>query len=287
MMNKEKWQKELSKLQLTEQQKKNINQTIIHSKRPKRQVNWTMVIAPVFVFTALFFLYLISNDDFVSPINQASKPVTDSYETEHLTELIRRGKHVAIISVLLIINGILATIVFFTMRRWQKPKILKLRKTVYSWRYVLIFIAPFIISAIGGILQMLELDIQWLKFSIFILIIIFQILLSFYFARNTSGTIYCPHCSHSFSKKEQIKMVWHFKMELHCPSCNEKLFYTKKYRQIIGVLTMQTTATLIFSPYFGLPLPLNILCVAIFILVICLVIMPLYLDLKKEEEFLF
>lgn len=55
MMNKEKWQKELSKLQLTEQQKMKIKQTIIHSKRPKRQVNWTIVIAPIFVFTALFF----------------------------------------------------------------------------------------------------------------------------------------------------------------------------------------------------------------------------------------
>lgn len=158
-----------------------------------------------FCFYCIVFWYLISNADFVSPINQASKPVTDSYETEHLTELIRRGKHVAVISLLLIINGILATMVFFKMKRWQKPKILKLRKIVYSWRYVLIFIVPFIISAIGGMLQMLEMDIQWLKFSIFILIIIFQILLSFYFARNTTGNVCCLHCSHSFSKGSKLK----------------------------------------------------------------------------------
>lgn len=97
-------------------------QTIDHSKRPKRHKNWTIVIAPIFVFTALFFLYLITNDPFVSPLNQASDPVTESYENEHSAEVIRRGKHVAIISLLLILNGVLATIVFFTMKRWKNRK---------------------------------------------------------------------------------------------------------------------------------------------------------------------
>ena len=82
-------------------------------------------------------------------------------------------------------------------------------------------------------------------------------------------------------------MIWQFKMELRCPSCNEKLYYSKKYRQIMGGLTMQTSAILILSPYFGLPIPLTILCIVIFTLVMFFVIMPLYLEIQKEEEFLF
>lgn len=286
MMIKEKWQQELTRLHLTEQQKINLMQTIDHSKRPKRQKNWTIVIAPIFVFTALFFLYLMTNDPFVSPLNQASDPVTESYENEHSAEVIRRGKHVAIISLLLILNGVLATIVFFTMKRWQKPKIRKLCETVYRWRYLLIILSPFIVYAIGSLIQMFEVDIQWLKLSIFMLIIILQIVLLFYFARNTTGEVCCPHCRHSYSKKEQIKMVCKLKMELRCPLCKEKLFYSRKYRQIIGGLSMLISPTIIFSSSFGLPTTLTILCLVFYVLTMFLVVMPLYLELTEEEEFL-
>lgn len=73
-MIKEKWQQELSKLQLTDQQKSKLMQTIDQSKRPKRQMNWTIVIAPIFVFTAVFFLYLFANGGIVSPPNPGIKP---------------------------------------------------------------------------------------------------------------------------------------------------------------------------------------------------------------------
>lgn len=286
-MIKEKWQQELSKMQLTEQQKINLKQMVDRSKRPKRQINWTIVIAPIFVFTAVFFLYLLTNDVIVSTPNQASSPVVENYEREQLAEVIRRGKHVVIISLLLIINGVFATIVFFTMKRWQKPKIRKLRKIVYKLRYLLIILSPFIVYAIGSLIQKFEVDIQWLKLSIFILIIILQIVLLFYFARNTTGDVRCPHCHHSYSKKEQIKMVCKLKMELRCPSCNEKLFYSKKYRQIIGAISMLTTPTIIFSSSFGLPIILTILCLAIYILTIFFVVLPLYLEITEEEVFLY
>ncbi|AMO86039.1 hypothetical protein B857_03597 [Solibacillus isronensis B3W22] len=287
MMIKEKWQQELSRVQLTEQQKINLMQMIDHSKRPKRHKNWTIVIAPIFVFTALFFLYLMTNDPFVSPLNQASDPVTESYENEHSAEVIRRGKHVAIISLLLILNGVLATIVFFTMKRWQKPKIRKLRETVYRWRYLLIILSPFIVYAIGSLIQMYEVDIQWLKLSIFMLINILQIVLLFYFARNRTRKVCCPHCGYSYSEKEQRKMVCKFQLELRCPSCKQKLFYSKKYRQIIGGLSMLTTPTIIFSSSFGLPISLTILSLAFYVPAMFFIVMPLYLELTEEEEFLF
>ncbi len=286
-MIKEKWQQELSKMQLTERQKLNLKQTVDRSKRPKRQTNWSIVIAPIFVFTAVFILYLFTNDVIVSPPNQASSPVLENFEREQLAEDIRRGKHVAIISLLLIINGVFFTIVFFTMKRWQKPKVLQLRKTVYKLRYLLIAISPFIVYAIGSLVQMFEVDIQWLKLSIFMLILILQIVLLFYFARNTTGEVCCPHCRHSYSKKEQIKIVCKLKMELRCPTCNEKLFYTKKYRQIIGGLSMLTSPTIIFSSSFDLPITLTILCLAFYVLTMFFVVMPLYLELTEKEEFLF
>lgn len=286
-MIKEKWQQELSKMQLTERQKLNLKQTVDRSKRPKRQTNWSIVIAPIFVFTAVFILYLFTNDVIVSPPNQASSPVLENFEREQLAEDIRRGKHVAIISLLLIINGVFFTIVFFTMKRWQKPKVLQLRKTVYKLRYLLIAISPFIVYAIGSLIQMFEVDIQWLKLSIFMLILILQIVLLLYFARNTTGEVCCPHCRHSYSKKEQIKIVCKLKMELRCPTCNEKLFYTKKYRQIIGGLSMLTSPTIIFSSSFDLPITLTILCLAFYVLTMFFVVMPLYLELTEKEEFLF
>ena len=286
-MIKEKWQQELSKMQLTERQKLNLKQTVDRSKRPKRQTNWSIVIAPIFVFTAVFILYLFTNDVIVSPPNQASSPVLENFERVQLAEDIRRGKHVAIISLLLIINGVFFTIVFFTMKRWQKPKVLQLRKTVYKLRYLLIAISPFIVYAIGSLVQMFEVDIQWLKLSIFMLILILQIVLLFYFARNTTGEVCCPHCRHSYSKKEQIKIVCKLKMELRCPTCNEKLFYTKKYRQIIGGLSMLTSPTIIFSSSFDLPITLTILCLAFYVLIMFFVVMPLYLELTEKEEFLF
>lgn len=286
-MIKEKWQQELSKMQLTERQKLNLKQTVDRSKRPKRQTNWSIVIAPIFVFTAVFILYLFTNDVIVSPPNQASSPVLENFERVQLAEDIRRGKHVAIISLLLIINGVFFTIVFFTMKRWQKPKVLQLRKTVYKLRYLLIAISPFIVYAIGSLIQMFEVDIQWLKLSIFMLILILQIVLLFYFARNTTGEVCCPHCRHSYSKKEQIKIVCKLKMELRCPTCNEKLFYTKKYRQIIGGLSMLTSPTIIFSSSFDLPITLTILCLAFYVLIMFFVVMPLYLELTEKEEFLF
>ena len=116
-MIKEKWQQELSKLQLTEQQKSKLKQTIDQSKRPKRQTNWTIIIAPIFVFTAVLFLYLFTNEGIVLSPNQASSPLVENNGREQLAEAIRRGKYVAIISLLLIINGVFATIVFFTMKR--------------------------------------------------------------------------------------------------------------------------------------------------------------------------
>lgn len=286
-MIKEKWQQELSKMQLTERQKLNLKQTVDRSKRPKRQTNWSIVIAPIFVFTAVFILYLFTNDVIVSAPNQASSPVLANFDREQLAEDIRRGKHVAIISLLLIINGVFFTIVFFTMKRWQKPKVLQLRKTVYKLRYLLIAISPFIVYAIGSLIQMFEVDIQWLKLSIFMLILILQIVLLFYFARNTTGEVCCPHCRHSYSKKEQIKIVCKLKMELRCPTCNEKLFYTKKYRQIIGGLSMLTSPTIIFSSSFDLPITLTILCLAFYVLTMFFVVMPLYLELTEKEEFLF
>lgn len=286
-MIKEKWQQELSEMQLTEQQKLNLKQTVDHSKHPKRQTNWTIIIAPIFVFTAVFFLYLFSNDVIVSTPNQASSPVMENHEREQLAEVIRRGKYVATITLLLIINGVFATFVFFTMKRWQKPKIRKLRKTVYKLRYWLIILSPFIVYAIGSLFQMFEVDIHRLKLSIFMLIIILQIVLLFYFARNTTGGVCCPHCRHSYSKKEQIKIVCKLKIELRCPTCNEKLFYSKKYRQIIGGLSMLTTPTIIFSSSFGLPITLTILCLAFYVLTMFFVVMPLYLELTEEEEFLF
>lgn len=286
-MIKEKWQQELSEMQLTERQKINLKQTVDRSKCPKRQTNWSIVIAPIFVFTAVFFLYLFTNGVIVSSPNQASSPVVENYEREQLAEVIRRGKHVVIISLLLIINGIFATIVFFTMKRWRKPKIYKLRKTVYKLRYLLIILSPFIVYATGSLIQMFEVDIQWLKLSIFILIIILQIVLLFYFARNTTGEVFCPHCRHSYSKKEQIKIVCKLKMELRCPTCNEKLFYSKKYRQIMGGISMLTTPTIIFSSSFGLPILLTILCLAFYVLTIFFVVMPLYLELTEEEVFLY
>lgn len=286
-MIKEKWQQELSKMQLTERQKLNLKQTVDRSKRPKRQTNWSIVIAPIFVFTAVFILYLFTNDVIVSPPNQASSPVLENFERVQLAEDIRRGKHVAIISLLLIINGVFFTIVFFTMKRWQKPKVLQLRKTVYKLRYLLIALSPFIVYAIGSLIQMFEVDIQWLKLSIFMLILILQIVLLFYFARNTTGEVCCPHCRHSYSKKEQIKIVCKLKMELRCPTCNEKLFYTKIYRQIIGGLSMLTSSTIIFSSSFDLPITLTILCLAFYILTMFFVVMPLYLELTEKEEFLF
>ena len=286
-MIKEKWQQELSRMQLTEGQKLNLKQTVDRSKRPKRQTNWSIVIAPIFVFTAVFILYLFTNDVIVSPPNQASSPVLANFDREQLAEDIRRGKHVAIISLLLIINGVFFTIVFFTMKRWQKPKVLQLRKTVYKLRYLLIAISPFIVYAIGSLIQMFEVDIQWLKLSIFMLILILQIVLLFYFARNTTGEVCCPHCRHSYSKKEQIKIVCKLKMELRCPTCNEKLFYTKKYRQIIGGLSMLTSPTIIFSSSFDLPITLTILCLAFYVLTMFFVVMPLYLELTEKEEFLF
>ena len=286
-MIKKKWQQELSEMQLTERQKLNLKQTVDRSKRPKRQTNWSIVIAPIFVFTAVFILYLFTNDVIVSPPNQASSPVLANFDREQLAEDIRRGKHVAIISLLLIINGVFFTIVFFTMKRWQKPKVLQLRKTVYKLRYLLIAISPFIVYAIGSLIQMFEVDIQWLKLSIFMLILILQIVLLFYFARNTTGEVCCPHCRHSYSKKEQIKIVCKLKMELRCPTCNEKLFYTKKYRQIIGGLSMLTSPTIIFSSSFDLPITLTILCLAFYVLTMFFVVMPLYLELTEKEEFLF
>ncbi|MFS0875376.1 TIGR04104 family putative zinc finger protein [Solibacillus isronensis] len=286
-MIKKKWQQELSEMQLTERQKLNLKQTVDRSKRPKRQTNWSIVIAPIFVFTAVFILYLFTNDVIVSPPNQASSPVLENFEREQLAEDIRRGKHVAIISLLLIINGVFFTIVFFTMKRWQKPKVLQLRKTVYKLRYLLIAISPFIVYAIGSLIQMFEVDIQWLKLSIFMLILILQIVLLLYFARNTTGEVCCPHCRHSYSKKEQIKIVCKLKMELRCPTCNEKLFYTKKYRQIIGGLSMLTSPTIIFSSSFDLPITLTILCLAFYVLTMFFVVMPLYLELTEKEEFLF
>lgn len=286
-MIKKKWQQELSEMQLTERQKLNLKQTVDRSKRPKRQTNWSIVIALIFVFTAVFILYLFTNDVIVSPPNQASSPVLENFEREQLAEDIRRGKHVAIISLLLIINGVFFTIVFFTMKRWQKPKVLQLRKTVYKLRYLLIAISPFIVYAIGSLIQMFEVDIQWLKLSIFMLILILQIVLLLYFARNTTGEVCCPHCRHSYSKKEQIKIVCKLKMELRCPTCNEKLFYTKKYRQIIGGLSMLTSPTIIFSSSFDLPITLTILCLAFYILTMFFVVMPLYLELTEKEEFLF
>ncbi|MER1988354.1 MAG: TIGR04104 family putative zinc finger protein [Solibacillus isronensis] len=286
-MIKKKWQQELSKMQLTERQKLNLKQTVDRSKRPKRQMNWSMLIAPIFVLTAVFILYLFTNDVIISPPNQASVPVLENFEREQLAEDIRRGKHVAIISLLLIINGVFFTIVFFTMKRWQKPKVLQLRKTVYKLRYLLIAISPFIVYAIGSLIQMFEVDIQWLKLSIFMLILILQIVLLFYFARNTTGEVCCPHCRHSYSKKEQIKIVCKLKMELRCPTCNEKLFYTKKYRQIIGGLSMLTSPTIIFSSSFDLPITLTILCLAFYVLTMFFVVMPLYLELTEKEEFLF
>lgn len=286
-MIKEKWQQELSKMQLTERQKLNLKQTVDRSKRPKRQTNWSIVIAPIFVFTAVFILYLFTNDVIVSPPNQASSPVLENFEREQLAEDIRRGKHVAIISLLLIINGVFFTIVFFTMKRWQKPKVLQLRKTVYKLRYLLIAISPFIVYAIGSLIQMFEVDIKWLKLSIFMLILILQIVLLLYFARNTTGEVCCPHCRHSYSKKEQIKIVCKLKMELRCPTCNEKLFYSKKYRQIIGGISMLTSPTIIFSSSFSLPIFLTILCLAIYVLTIFFVVMPLYLEITDEEVFLY
>ena len=286
-MIKEKWQQELSKMQLTERQKLNLKQTVDRSKRPKRQTNWSIVIAPIFVFTAVFILYLFTNDVIVSPPNQASSPVLENFEREQLAEDIRRGKHVAIISLLLIINGVFFTIVFFTMKRWQKPKLRKLRKTLYKLRYLLILLAPFIVYAFGSLIQMFEVDIQWLKLSIFMLIIILQIVLLFYFARNTTGEVCCPHCHHSYSKKEQVTMVCKLKLELRCPACNEKLFYSKKYRQIIGGLSILTSPTIIFSSSFDLPITLTILCLAFYVLTMFFVVMPLYLELTEKEEFLF
>lgn len=286
-MIKEKWQQELSKMQLTERQKLNLKQTVDRSKRPKRQTNWSIVIAPIFVFTAVFILYLFTNDVIVSPPNQASSPVLENFEREQLAEDIRRGKHVAIISLLLIINGVFFTIVFFTMKRWQKPKVLQLRKTVYKLRYLLIAISPFIVYAIGSLIQMFEVDIKWLKLSIFMLILILQIVLLFYFARNTTGEVCCPHCRHSYSKREQIKIVCKLKMELRCPTCNEKLFYSKKYRQIIGGISMLTSPTIIFPSSFSLPIFLTILCLAIYVLTIFFVVMPLYLEITDEEVFLY
>ncbi|WP_339194953.1 TIGR04104 family putative zinc finger protein [Solibacillus sp. FSL R5-0449] len=286
-MIKEKWQQELSKLQLTDQQKSKLMQTIDQSKRPKRQMNWTIVIAPIFVFTAVFFLYLFANGGIVSPPNQASSPVVENFEQDQLAEVARRGKYVAIISLLLIVNGVFTTIVFFKMKRWQNPKTRKLRKTVYKLRYLLITLSPFAVYAIGSAIQMFEVDIQWLKLTIFMLIIILQIVLLFYFARNTTGEVSCPHCRHSYSKKEQRKIVWQLKMELRCPTCNEKLFYTKKNRQIIGGISMLTSPTIIFSSSFGLPILLTILCLAIYVLTVFFVVMPLYLELTDEEVFLY
>ena len=286
-MIKEKWQQELSKLQLTDQQKSKLMQTIDQSKRPKRQMNWTIVIAPIFVFTAVFFLYLFANDGIVSPPNQASSPLVENFEQDQLAEVVRRGKFVAIISLLLIVNGVFATIVFFKMKRWQKPKIRKLRKTVYKLRFLLITLSPFIIYAIGSAIQIFEVDIQWLKLSIFELVLLLQVVILLYFARNTTGEVCCPHCHYSYSHKEQIKIVCKLKMELRCLNCNEKIFYTKKYRQIIGVLTMLTSPTIIFSSYYVLPVSLTILCLLFYVLAIFLVVMPLYLELTDEEIFLY
>src|SRR5690606_21714125 len=286
-MIKEKWQQELSKMQLTEQQKINIKQTVDRSKRPKQQPNWSFVIAPIFVFTAVFFLYLFTNDGTIAPPNQASSPVVENYEREQLAEVIRRGKHVAIISLLLIINGIFTTIVFFTMKRWQNPTIRKLRKAVYKLRYLLIIVSPLIVYAIGSLIHLFEVDIKWLKLVIFMLFIILQIVILLYFARNTTGEVCCPHCRHSYSKKAQISMVCKLKMELRCPKCNEKLFYSKKYRQIIGILTMLTSPTIIFSSYFGLPTFLTILCLVFYVLSIFIGVMPLYLELTDEEDNLY
>ena len=286
-MIKEKWQQELSKLQLTDQQKSKLMQTIDQSKRPKRQMNWTIVIAPIFVFTAVFFLYLFANGGIVSPPNQASSPVVENFEQDQLAEVARRGKYVAIISLLLIVNGVFTTIVFFKMKRWQNPKTRKLRKTVYKLRYLLITLSPFAVYAVGSAIQMFEVDIQWLKLSIFVLVLLLQVVILLYFARNTTGEVCCPHCNYSYSHKEQIKIVCKLKMELRCPKCNEKIYYTKKYRQIIGVLTMLTSPTIIFSSYFDLPVSLTILCLLFYVLAIFLVVMPLYLELTDEEVFLY
>ncbi|MFL0582509.1 hypothetical protein ACH0B6_08035 [Solibacillus silvestris] len=81
-------------------------------------------------------------------------------------------------------------------------------------------------------------------------------------------------------------MVCKLKMELRCPMCKEKLFYSRKYRQIIGGLSMLISPTIIFSSSFGLPTTLTILCLVFYVLTMFLVVMPLYLELTEEEEFL-
>lgn len=284
-----KWKQELQELKLTPEQKQNLKKHVLEqqSMSPKKGFHWPVIIAPTFVLLLAFCVLLFVTDSPNGTMHQASQPPNDRIETDHSNYFKLHMRLSLAISVGILVNGFMAMLIVMKTKRWQQPFIQKLRNIFYKGRYMLTFLAPFLLYSFA-VISFEVIASEQAKISVvYLLVILFVFLCMLFAARNIVKTVCCPHCQHELSAKEKRKLIMQFKLDRSCRECGGKLFYTKRTRQASGISSGVMSALLILPSNFGVPFWLTITCSILISITIMVVLLPLFLELEGEEKPLF
>ena len=289
-MNNKQWQQELQELKLTAEQKQNLKKHVFEqqSLSPKKVYNWPFIIAPTFVVLLVFCVLLIVTDSTGEMlIQQASQPSNTLSETDHSKYFQLHTRLSLAISIGILLNGFMGLLIVMKTKRWQQTFVQKLRKALYKLRFVLILLASCFLYSFTVIASLVFVSEQAKIIVIYLLVILLVYLCVLFAARNQSAHVCCPHCQHEFSRKEKRKLMMHFKIDRHCHKCGGKLFYSKRTRQVSGIMSGIMSALLILPSNFGIPFGFVIICGILMCITILYVLLPLFLELEGEEKPLF
>ncbi len=285
-MNKEKWQRELNQMQLSEIQKQRMKQQVIATKQMKK-VDWTYrITVPTFIVLALFCMYLFLGEQMNTKlIHQATAP--QNLEMDHSDYFRNLEVHFGITFCLLIANINLGYFVFMETKRWQQPRIMSLRKILKRTQkgsYVLLPI--FILIVLNFLLLTNVLSVAVLKWCIVALLILLHFFIILFITRHSKMTIACPHCQHQFSKKERRKLMNTILKPMQCPNCKQVVYYTKKSRKLSGMTNIINLVMLFIIANVGLPFLYTFICIAVYGILGIRKLLPLLTELEEKEEFL-
>lgn len=284
-----KWQQELQEMKFTSEQKQKLKKQVLEQQgaSPKKGFYWPVIITPAFVLLLAFCVLLLVTDSPNGTIHQASQPPNDGFETDHSNYFKLHMRLSLAISIGILVNSFMAILIVLKTKRWQQPVIRKLRKVFFKMRYVLTFMAPFLLYSFAGISFEVIASEQAKIIAIYLLVLFFVFLCILFAARNIVKIVCCPHCQHEFSAKGKRKFMMQFKLERSCHYCGGKLFLRKSTRQASGIISGLTSTLIILTSNFGVPFWLTITCSIIMSVTMMTVLLPLFLELEGEEKPLF
>lgn len=284
-MNKEKWQRELEQMQLSDLKKQQMKQ-FVTKKKPKRKVDWTYRFTlPTFILLALFCTYLVIGDKIpTSLVHQASIP--DLVETDHTAYFNELSPYLSMIFMLLLVNGVLGNAVIMKTTRWQQPRINKFRNKRLAQPRGILIIYSIIVIIVLNYLIYLNVSFIILKWCIVGLLFLLHALILLFLVRKAKGHYQCPHCRHELTKKEAQK-IWRTMLKpMHCPSCKKEVFHSKQSRKLSGLTNLINLPVLFVLFNMGISFGAIIVCVVVYGVLVVRKILPLTIELEKKDEFL-